>query len=168
MSELTTFLRKWFESSTTRQKIFAALLACSLLITGVLLTLGDSSKTSSDPLGSLPFYYLSAFVKLLAVLLLIVGSSVILRRWQQGASSGKTTRQLRLLETIRISPRQALHLIAIGDQKILIGATDQQISLIAQAAGDVQPVFAQPQPGLNFDSVLQSFHAPAENLTAKE
>ncbi len=171
MAEIMTNLKKWFENSSKKQKWFVSLLAFSLLTTGILLNLGDAKSAAQDPLGSTPFYFLSAFVKLLAVLLLIVGSSVIFRRWLQPGMTGKTTRQMRLLETIRLSPKQALHLVLIGDQKLLIGATDQNVSLIAPVEASLVPIpeeASQPQPGLDFASMLRSFNFSPQNKPGKE
>lgn len=171
MDALMANIRKWFESSGRKQKFFVSLLAFSLLATGALLSLGDASNVAADPLGSTPFYFLSAFVKLMAVLLLIVGCSVIFRRWLQPGLNGKTARQMCLLETIRLSPKQALHLILIGDQKLLIGATDQNVSLIAPIDDNFIPITteeSQPQPGLDFGSMIRSYNFSPENTKGKE
>lgn len=161
MFKPTDLLKKWLETSTARQKIFAALLVFSLLATGALFALGGSSSSSTDPLGSTPLYFLGVFVKLVGVLLLIVASAVIFRRWSNFSPAGRRVRHLRLIETIRLSPRQSLHLVSVGDQQLLIGATDQAIALIAPVEGslDVSPVEAsQPQPTLDFASVLRTFN----------
>lgn len=172
MPGIMTFIRKWLETSSKKQKLIVALLIIGFLFTGVLLSLGGASQTTNDPLGSTPFYYVSAFVKLIGVLLLIVGSSVLFRRWLQLGPNGKINRQMRLLETVRLSPKQALHLIVIGDQKLLIGATDQNVSLIAAVEYNEAPVPTaqdQTQQGLDFGTVLQSFNfnLPSENLKGK-
>lgn len=170
MIGIMTLIRKWFETSSKKQKLIASLLVFSLLTTGVLLAIEGASETSSDPLVSSPFYFVSAFVKLIGVLLLIVGSSVIFRRWQQFGPNGKLVRQLRLLETIRLSPKQALHLVVIGDQKLLIGATDQNVSLITHVEDSVNPAVAeavQVQPGLDFGSLIQSFNLNLSNESIK-
>jgi flagellar biosynthetic protein FliO len=173
MSRIITFIRKWFETSSTKQKLVASLTVVSILATGILLSFGSGSETTSDPLGSTPFYFVGAFVKLLVVLLLIVGCSLIFRRWLQVGPGGKSVRQMRLIETIRLSPKQALHLIVVGDQKLLIGATDQNVSLITQVEDAFNPTpagEAQIQPGLDFGSLIQSFNfkQPGENLKGKE
>jgi flagellar biosynthetic protein FliO len=173
MIKLTDLLKKWLETSTLRQKLTAALLAFSLLATGVLLTLGRSSGTSSDTLGSTPFYFLGVFVKLVGVLLLVVASSVLFRRWANLGPKGSRVRHLHLLETVRLSPKQALHLVAIGDQQILIGATDQSIALITPVTSslDITLVEApQPQSGLDFASLLQTLNirVPTNPLKGKE
>jgi flagellar biosynthetic protein FliO len=173
MLGIMTWIRKWFETSSKKQKLTASLLIFSLLATGVLLAMGGASESTSDPLELTPFYYMSAFVKLIAVLLLIVGSSVIFRRWQQLGPNGKKVSQMHLLETVRLSPKQALHLVSIGDQKLLIGATDQNISLITQVEDVIDPApveATQTQPGLDFGSLMQSLNlnVPSGNLKGKE
>lgn len=172
MNDLLASFKKWFENSSAKQKWFAGLLAFSLLATGMLLSLGGSSTSvTQDPLGSTPFYFVSAFVKLLAVLLLIVGSAVIFRRWLQPGMSRKSNRQMQLLETVRLSPKQALHLVMIGDQKLLIGATDQNVSLIAPIENQLAPsteTETPPQPTLDFGAMLQAFSVSSEQLPVKE
>jgi flagellar biosynthetic protein FliO len=169
----TKLLKKWFATSTTRQKLTAALLVFSLLATGALFALDGSSGASSDSSGSTPLYFLGVFVKLVGVLLLIVASAVIFRRWSNFGPTRSRVRHLHLLETVRLSPKQSLYLVSIGDQRILIGATDQSIALITPVEGslDITPFEApQPQPGLDFASLLQTFniHMPTDPLKGKE
>ncbi len=173
MPSIVTHIKKWYETSNKKQKLVAALMAFSLVTTGLLFAFGGGANTSTDPLGSTPLYFASAFFKLLIVLLLIVGSSMIFRRWQQTGPSGKSIRQMRVLETVRLSPKQALHLVVIGDQKLLIGATDQSVSLISSIEYSINSVpteEAPAQPGLDFGSLLQSFNLnlSTESNKAKE
>jgi len=174
MPAIMTRIRKWLETSSKKQKLVVAFsLVFGLLTAGLLLATGGASETTGDPLGSTPFYFVSAFVKLIGVLLLIVGSSVLLRRWLQLGPTGKITRQMRLLETVRLSPKQALHLIVIGDQRLLIGATDQNVSLIAHIEESLNPTPAEEaktQPALDFGSLIQSlnFTVSDESLKGKE
>jgi flagellar biosynthetic protein FliO len=173
MPAIAAFIKKWMETSSKKQKLIAALVFFSLLATGVLFAAAGASQAANDPLGSTPFYYVSAFVKLIVVLLLIVGSSALLRRWLQIGPSGRVNRQMRLIETIRLSPKQALHLIVVGGQKFLVGATDQNVSLIASVDYNIEPAPAeetQPQQGLDFGSLLQTFNLnqPGMDLKGKE
>ncbi len=172
MSGILAWIRKWIETSSKKQKLVASLLAFSLIATSALLAMGGGAATT-DPLGSTPFYFVSAFVKLLGVLLLIVGLSVIFRRWQHLGPNGKLVRQMRLLETVRLSPKQSLHIVSIGGQKLLIGATDQNISLISHVEDSIEPAPIQEtqiQPGLDFGALMQSFNLnlSTENLKGKE
>jgi len=146
MTRLLSTLRQWFEGLSGRQKVFAALLSFSLVATLVLLA-GDAS-VSSDPLDATPFYFFSAFIKLIVVLLLIVGAATAFRRWIQPGTGIHSNRQMRLVETIRLSPRQALHIVTVGGQTLLIGATDQNVSLIS--------TIEEGGNGMEFGSLLQS------------
>jgi len=172
MIHLMTLIKQWLATSSKKQKLTAGLLVFSSLATVALLILNGSSKTTGDPLGSTPLYFVAAFIKLIGVLLLIVTSAVILRRWFQIGPNGKTGNQLHLLETVRLSPKQAIHLISIGDQRLLIGATDQNVSLLSPIEGSFSPMPAETtnhQPGLDFGSLLQSFnvHPSAESKGLK-
>ena len=171
MTGMIASIKKWIENSTGKQKLFASLITFSLLATAALMSIGDTSSISKDPLGSNPFYYLSAFVKLIAVLMLIVGSSVIFRRWLQSGLHGKIAKQMNLLETTRLSPKQSLHLIMVGDQKLLIGATDQTISLLASFDGEpdsVPEAISLPQPQTDFEAMIRSFSFSPEKPQGKE
>ncbi len=158
MDKLPALLKKWLETSTPRQKLTAGLLAFSLLATLALAALGSATPAPANGmLDSSPLYFFDVFIKLIGVLLLVFASAAIYRRWMNLGPQAGPTHQLQLLETVRLSPKQALHLVSIGDQKYLIGATDNSIALIApfEGAGTPAPVSA-PQPGLDFSAVLQS------------
>jgi flagellar biosynthetic protein FliO len=161
MKNLLILFKRWFETSSKKQKWTALLTVVGLLCTIALFSLDGSGETSPDPLGSTPLYFAGAFIKLVVVLLLIVVSAIFARRWLQPGPHGKSVRQMRLMESVRLSPRQALHLVSIGDRQFLIGATDQNVTLISpvEVNFDTTPVEAtNPQPTLDFGSLLQSFN----------
>ncbi len=160
MNKLMLLLKNWLETSSQKQKLTAALLVFSILCTLGLMVMKGASTSNTDPLASTPLYFISVFVKLIIVLLLIVASSMIFRRWLQPGFNGKKIRQVQLLETVRLSPKQALHLLAVGDQQLLIGATDQGISLITQLDLNLDKTESEPiaQPGTDFGSLLQAFN----------
>jgi flagellar biosynthetic protein FliO len=163
MNKFIALFKNWLESSSRKQKLTAALLVFSILSTLGLMVIKGASGSSGDPLESTPFYFIGVFVKLIVVLLLIVASSVIFRRWLQPGGLGKRTRHVQLLETVRLSPKQALHLITVGDQQLLVGATDQGISLITQVELDLniaETEVLNPQPATDFASLLQTFNSP--------
>ncbi len=169
----SAFLKKWIATSTPRQKGTAALLAFSLLATGAFFVLSGSSGTSNSPLGSTPFYFLGVFIKLVGVLLLIVASAIIFRRYSNFSPTGSRVRHLHLLETVRLSPKQSLHLVAIGNQHILIGATDQTIALITpvESSPDFSPIeSSKPQPAMDFASLLRAFNVrtPSDSTIENE
>ncbi|MDL1909787.1 flagellar biosynthetic protein FliO [Chloroflexi bacterium CFX6] len=157
-------LRRWFETSSRKQKLTAALFAFSLISTAALLAMNGTSNPADDPLGSTPLYFAGVFAKLIGVLLLIVVCAVLFRRWMQPGAGRRSTRQLQLLETVRLSPKQTLHLISVGGRRLLIGATDQNVSLIAPVETDPNAAEAgtpEPQPALDFGSLLRTFESPS-------
>lgn len=161
MNNVWVVIKRWFETSTKKQKWTAALTVLGLCCTVALMSINGGSEPARDPLGSTPLYFAGAFIKLLVVLLLIFVSAIFVRRWAQPGLHGKANRQMRVVETVRLSPKQALHLVSIGDQQVLIGATDQNVALLAHMDGIVDspsPELTNSQPGLDFGSVLQSFN----------
>lgn len=107
------------------------------------LTVGIAPGTSLDLLGMV----LDVLFKLGLVLGLMFTSLGLINRWRGGVS-GAHTRQINRLETLRLSPRQALHLVEVHGQTFLIGATDQELSLLAEVdpqapAGEA---FSSPAP----------------------
>ena len=154
-------MKRWLDTSSKKQKWTAVLTIVGLLCTVALFSVNGGSQTSGEPLGSIPLYFAGALIKLVAVLLLIVVSAMFARRWLQPGLRGKTVRQMHLMESVRLSPKQALHLVSVGDQQFLIGATDQNVALIAQVDGalETSPVeTTNAQPALDFGSVLHSFN----------
>jgi flagellar biogenesis protein FliO len=101
---------------------------------------------------------------------LIVASSFLFRRWLQPGIVSRKTRQVQLLETIRLSPKQALHLVSIGDQQLLVGATDQAISLLTQVELDLNHEEMQSisqSAGTDFPSLLQALNFRSSDSAAK-
>jgi flagellar biosynthetic protein FliO len=171
MNKLVSLVRNWLSTSTPRQKLMVGLLAFGVLSTIGLMAMTNSSGTTSDPIETSPFYFVGVFVKLVVVLLLIVASSMIFRRWMQPGVSGKQKRQVQLLETVRLSPKQALHLVSVGDQHLLIGATDQGISLINTV--ELKPEALEKeekplQPTLDFASLLQGLNLRSVDASSKQ
>ena len=165
MNTLMNSFKKWFETSSQKQKYTAALLGLSLLSTIGLLMLKGSSNAMDDPLRSSPFYFLGVFAKLGVVLLLILACSVLFKRWAQPGGQGGKKRQMQVIETVRLSPKQAIHLVMIGDHQLLIGATDQNVSLLTSVEVDLTPIKTLTETSTirtDFGSLLQAadFRSP--------
>ena len=170
MRHLMNLLKKWLETSSKKQKWTAVLTVVGLLCTITLFFLNGGAETPHDPLGSTPLYFAGAFIKLVVVLLLIVASAIFARRWLQPGLHGKSVRQMQLMESVRLSPKQALHLVSIGDQHFLIGATDQNVTLISPVEVQSDPALHEapnPQPSLDFGSLLQSFNINVPGNSSK-
>ena len=146
-------LKNWYAHSTPKQKMTLALGGISVAACAIL---AFSSPAQAEP--GMEFntvYYLGVVVKLAAVLLLFVGGAVILMRWQKTPRKGARPRQLVHEETIRLSPKQAVHLVRVGDQHFLIGATDHAVSLISSVELDGTPS-EEGADGYDFAQVLEN------------
>ncbi len=84
----------------------------------------------TDTLSTLGLAF-EVLLKLGVVVLLIYLTLFFLRRWQV-VRPGRLPRQVTVLETTRLSPRQALHLVQVGKQVMLIGATDSALALLSE------------------------------------
>jgi flagellar biosynthetic protein FliO len=107
-----------------------------------------------DP-GSLPgigSYLLTVTLVLLAVLGLAVGFIVLMRRLVPRPGSGRT---IRLVETVPLEPRRALHLVTCGDRILLVGSTDGSIRTLATFARDEVDLEQKPRTPLRFIDLLR-------------
>jgi flagellar biogenesis protein FliO len=130
--------------------------------------LGDSVTTpsSSGGLASSTSIVLNISLKFGLVLMLLYGSLILMRRWRGG--NGKALKQLSILETTHLSSRQALHLVRVGKQVMLIGATDTSLTCLSNIVMDEAQVDAEAeitgssalavQPGISttFANIFQS------------
>ena len=69
-------------------------------------------------------------------------------------------KRLSVIETVRLTPRQAVHIIRVGSQEFLVGATDQTMNLISEIESvpvDKSEVVVDriPVPVGGFETVFQ-------------
>jgi len=104
-----------------RGRLLAGGLAGVVLLAALLLAFtGGSTRDAS--LGMLAFRMAGNTLAVLACLYLVL---IGLRRWQTQVAS-ITDRQLGIVETLRLSPKQVLHLVRVGNRQLLLGASDGQ------------------------------------------
>lgn len=170
-------IQKWYKNSSPQSRLITILLVCSLLATALLFMLAGGGDLGSDPKTPAALYMAGVLAKLVFVLLLIYVCAALFRRWLNLSPRSGPERQLRVLETVRLSPRQALHLVSVGDQRLLIGATDQNISLLTSLETDLSPLLdgeTTSQPAVDFGSLVRSFNntgneaESTDSSTAKE
>jgi flagellar biogenesis protein FliO len=109
---------------------------------GALTLLWDTGQPSvaQDPFGPPDWsLFLSVILKLGVVLALIYIGLFLLKRWRQEGPA-VAQRRLALLETLRLSPKQAVHLVHADGRVLVVGATDQTISLLTHWPDDAQGV----------------------------
>jgi len=102
---------------------------------------------------------LSVTLKLVFILALLYGSLALLRYWQGNRPTARQ-RQIAVVETVRLSPRQAIHLVRAGEQMLLIGATDQGLALLADLELGSAAVAVPAPPAPEFAALLAA-QAPA-------
>lgn len=103
-----------------------------------------SDAGSADSLAALAAQMLAKTALVLGLLFLTLAG---LKRWQTGSAR---TRQLSVVESLRLSPRQALHLVRVGGRYLLVGASDAQVSLLTEVT---EPNAVDPAP-LAFSQLL--------------
>jgi flagellar biogenesis protein FliO len=166
MANLINALKRWYTTCSPKQRKNAVLILVGVLATCGLLIMTGSTDGQNDPMAFTPLYYVGVFIKLIGILLLFVGGAVIFRRWQKSHNQGIFARQLTILESVRLSPKQALHLVRVGDQHLLIGATDQAVSLISSVSIDEKcsvSEVAAVEPALDFSSLFKNISQQQEN-----
>ncbi|MBI2764437.1 MAG: flagellar biosynthetic protein FliO [Chloroflexi bacterium] len=113
---------------------------------------GDAASSSSGG-GGFNFGSGDAVSLLLRLLLvaIIIGVSVVGLRWWGRRTSGprSTTGFLRVVDTLAISNGRTIHLVALGDRVIAVGATAQQLTFLSELTGaEALSVQASaPRPG---------------------
>lgn len=141
-------LLQWWRNASVRARWFAGIVIFSSLCTVALVLVSDSvGSTPADSTAGLeftPWDMLGVTAKLLFVLALIAGSAVALRKFTGKQSLRRTRARIEVVETVRISPRQALHVVRAGSRYLLVGATDQALSLITDLGSDYQAEALQP------------------------
>lgn len=55
-------------------------------------------------------------------------------------------KEIRILETAHLGPRKAVHLIRIGNQRLLIGSTNESITMLADVTEQDEPDFMDSAP----------------------
>lgn len=78
----------------------------------------------------------------LALVLVVVYLSMTGLRWlQKGQQNiGGSGATIRVLETTSLAPGRYLHLVVVGEKTLLIGATDQQFTMLAELAQIIPPL----------------------------
>ncbi len=88
---------------------------------------------------------LGTSLRLMAVAGLAYLGLQVLRRWLPGGGTSPGA-CLRVLETRKLGPRQALHLVEVEGQRLLVGATEHQLTLLAALDHEAEAGGAQKAP----------------------
>jgi flagellar biosynthetic protein FliO len=122
---------QWFRNQSRWIQTGIIIGVCVILVVGIWLSSsgysGDSAAQMVDSTG----WMISVFLKLILVLMLILGAAIVVKRWTNN-SVRINDRKMQVIETLALNPKRALHIVRVGDQSFLIGATDQNITLIQE------------------------------------
>lgn len=163
----------WWSEASPKKRWTAIGLTVGIICTALFLLITSSpagsahaSANSAERMDN-PLYYVGVAAKTIGVLLLIIGGAVILKRVQVKQKANRAGQNLELMDSIRITPKQALHLVRAGNQCFLVGATDQSLNLISHVDLDSsksEEPMQQPLQKVTFDSILEN---AAEQLEVK-
>lgn len=88
-----------------------------------------------------------------------------LKRWQLGG--GRRMRQILVVESLRLTPKQALHLVKVGDRTLLIGAVDTQLSLLTEVAAQANPEESVTATNTPFAAYMAQWNAQQTETNQK-
>ncbi len=154
MRSIQTAFQRWLKADNKRITWVLIVMVVSVGALGLIFAWANSNLPaasatmadgSPDDLSS-PFYFIGVFVKLMGVLLLMFGVAYFVKRWKGNPSPIQNNKnRMFIVESLRLSPRQALHLVKAGDQVFLVGATDQTLTLVSEVdMSDEMAVEIQP------------------------
>lgn len=134
-----------------RWRLWAVVGGGGVLVAAVVLAAAGGGAADSTSLGG--GVIVDILLKLGLVVGLIYASLFALRRWPGGLPGlfAAAPKQVAVLETTRLAPRQALHLVRAGSQVFLVGATDQTLTLLAEVELPAAPA---PAPAAEFPAAL--------------
>jgi flagellar biogenesis protein FliO len=122
---------------------------------------GEAADTAAEAESDPPGFSLSAggalslAWRLALVVVVIAGAVVGLRWWGRKAMAPRSTSGfLRIVDTLAISNGRTIHLVALGERVIVVGATSQQLAylneLTPDESGDVLGRLARQDETANF------------------
>lgn len=147
----------WFRSKPRWMQVAMIVGVCVLFVVGLWMSSTSAVDQSAGNLFNSTTWMIGVFLKLILVLGLIYGVAIIFKRSMTN-STNASVRQMKVQETLNLTPKRTLHIVRVGEQVLLIGATDQGISLLSE----LSPETAATQ----FQTLLQT--AVAESSAGVE
>jgi flagellar biogenesis protein FliO len=130
-------------------------------VAGAYTTAAAGTRTGATEEGGFHFGGGDALslVLRLALVAVIIGISIAGLRWWGRRTSGprSTTGFLRVLDTLAISNGRTIHLVALGERVIAVGATAQQLTLLNELTEDEAARVQTALPPAGADTQLATF-----------
>jgi flagellar biosynthetic protein FliO len=76
-----------------------------------------------------------ALAAVLVVVALAVVALLLLRRWMPKLAP-RAGKSISVLESVHLGPKKAVHLLQVGDRKLLVGSTSESISVLQRLSDD--------------------------------
>lgn len=127
---------EWFQSILASLRKFPRW-ALILLSTGIVVLLAlamvflipQQSPSDDIPFSNPTGLAFSVFLKMGIIIVILIGIAIVIRQMQSKMSVIPNKRII-VIETVHLSSHRTIHLLKIENEKILVGATDQNISLL--------------------------------------
>ena len=102
----------------------------------------DFSAKPAEDLGRGELFFKMMFS---VVLVLVLGAAAVyMSKKVLPRITNLPGKEIRILETAHLGPRKAVHLISIGNQRLLIGSTNESITMLADVTEQDEPDFVDP------------------------
>lgn len=158
------FLNKLQNDPAKKRNAITAVVGSIILILFVAIyLLSSQTKTTSTVMKDDSLFAMdttglvvNVFLRTAIVFGLMFLFFALLKKWQ-GRKITSPQKRMAVVESIRLSPKQAIHLIKVGNREFLVGATDQNMNLISELEVGVEPLVEQESietQGQNFASIL--------------
>ncbi len=99
------------------------------------------SERQSDSAGSRELFYKMVLSVLLVVALGV--AAIYVSKKLLPKITNLPGKEIRIVETVHLGPRKAVHLLKIGDRRFLIGSTNENITKLADITGTLTDLTAQ-------------------------
>ena len=153
--------------------IFAAALTGLLLIgnDGVAATKTVDGVTTSDA-GSVFMPVIKMFSALVVVLVSIYVGVYLLRRTMGKKFSGNRAQNaLQVIETTFVAPKKSISLVRVADKSVLIGVTDQGISMLTELDSEATAALlvdeVEAEEAVSFADLLKSTARRVQDLSKR-
>lgn len=167
MNSLVEMIKRWYQALPRSGRwavwAFAGVAGgFTLLLAGLNAAAGTANPAAPGSLSAggtadSAAVIFDVVIKLVVVLLLIYVSAAAYKKWNQRTPLGVPQKMLKIRETTRLSARQALHVVEVNGELLLIGATDQSITLLTAVDSGGDPVQPAGQPGADFGRILNEY-----------
>jgi flagellar protein FliO/FliZ len=112
----------------------------------LLLSVNAAAEEEAAPLGFQPEAMGSVFPSLwrlfgalLVVLALVWGTMWVARRFLKGRFNGTARSNLKVVERMYLAPKRSIELVSIGERILVLGVTENQISMLTELEADEWP-----------------------------